>query len=83
MNKIKENKKRMKALEDRWGLPLITGQTFAAGSDRTIGVFVTFDTYDDVHICVGYGDTIEEAIDNLEENILIRLLDQCYVSHND
>jgi len=46
-------------------------------------VFVTFDPYDDVHICVGYGDTIEEAIDSLEENILIRLLDQCYVSHND
>lgn len=81
MKEIKEIKKRMKKIGDRWGLPLISGQTFAPGAGEPIGVFVTFDSYDDVHICVGYGDTIEEAIDHLEENILTRLLDLCNVAH--
>jgi len=81
MNEIKELKKRMKKIEDRWGLPLVTGQTFVRDSNSPVGVFVTFDSYDDVHICVGYGDTIEEAIDSLEETILDRLLTLCEVAH--
>lgn len=62
--------------EKRWGSPLISGHTYSGASP--VATFVTFDKDSFSSLC-GYGDTINEAIISLEENIHTQLTALCKV----
>ena len=60
--------------EARWGYPLISGHTYVG--TQPVATFVAFDGEPDFS---GYGETISEAIINLEETLRNRLADHCGV----
>ncbi len=62
--------------ERNWGFKLVKGKTYL-GTDA-VAVFVTFD-YDDANF-TGYGDTLEDAIENLRSVIYKRLEMFCNVT---
>lgn len=61
--------------EEKWGYPLISGHTYVGGTP--VATFVAFDGEPSVS---GYGDTLSEAIINLEENLRHRLSEHCNVA---
>lgn len=75
---IKTFNKISDEFERNWGFRLIHGNTHI-GADA-VAVFVTFDDDYNVNICTGYGDTLEDAIENLRSVIYKRLEMFCNVT---
>ncbi len=61
--------------ERNWGFQLVKGKTYMGTA--AVAVFVTFDC-DDANF-TGYGDTVEDAIENLRSTIYKRLEMFCNV----